>query len=126
MNYRLALKLALETKPSGEVGSHGALGWAVLRLADKPAQFSGQGALPVDLLDGPVEVRAILYENPQEMHDPMPLAAQQERLSQIMKTLPDGCTLVRVLFDGAAYTKWRGERPDTSAMRSEWANSLEL
>lgn len=119
MKYRLALKLA---EP---VLGQAALGWAMLRLKDGPPEI-GHGRLPYGKMRGQGEVRVVVYDDPGQMLEPMPVAAFEERLKMLSGTLPDDCELVRVPFDAIAYTDWRGTRSDSHELRSEWALALQI
>jgi hypothetical protein len=114
MKYRLALKLA-----EPEIGE-AALGWAMLRLKDE-APETGSARLPYRRLRGRGEVRVLVYTDPADMIDPMPIDDHEYRLKMLSGTLPDECEIVRVLFDKPAYLAWLGDRLDNHQARSEWA-----
>lgn len=130
MKYRLALKLALSSAPDGRKAEQkAALGWAVFKLNGKEEQTTGGNMLPYDAIEeGPGECRVVVYDKPENMLEPMPLAQHEERMRVVLATLPEDCTVVRVPFDAAGYHAWRESvgRKDTHECRAEWANHQEI
>jgi hypothetical protein len=124
MKYRLALKLAGVLTEDGQRTAQAALGWAVIRLKDKPMQTTGEGPLPYDQIANATEARIVVYADPAEMLEAMPLASFEAKLKVLEGTLPEACKVVRVPFDGPAYTAWRAARADSHSLRAEWANTV--
>lgn len=121
MKYRLALKLAYAGKTNG-LSIGGALGWAVLKL--KESIYQGSGNIPLDDMEGPGEVRVLVYDEPAEMLEPMPLDVFEKRLRSVLKTLPKDCVVIRVRFRAADFAEWARKQAklDTHDNRAAWAN----
>ncbi len=126
MKYRLALKLGGVLAEDGQRTAQAALGWAAIRLQDKPAQTSGDGPLPYEQISRATQARIVVYTSPGEMLEPMSLAAFEAKLKVLTGTLPEACKVVRVPFDGPAYAAWLAGRSDSHSLRAEWANGVQL
>lgn len=127
MKYRLALKLDNANKPlDGRPASGGAIGWAVIRLGQP--KTAGVDQLPYDDLGGPGEARVVVYDRPDDMFEPMPLADYEQRIKVVIGTLPDDCVVTRVPFCRVEFLKWleKNTQPDSHQARANWANTLRL
>lgn len=129
IRYRLALKLGSDDEEKGK----SALAFAVMRLPEQAApelEASGQGPeLPpaaVEKMGEGSVLRVVVYESEADMIEPMPKAAFDARLEQILQELPPGVVLEKVLFDRARFDAWRAGRPDSHQTRAEWVNTLEF
>lgn len=120
--YRLALKLDKDQSGYGRA----ALAAAVVRLGkrpDGPPEWVGEGATLPPLPMVPSEVSVVVYSRPEDMLEPMPLDRAEQRLAEVLATLPQGIRIHRVQWDATSYQKWRRGRrvADSHQARAEWA-----
>ena len=124
------MKLDRADQDSPALYGKGALAGAVFRLPKGKLERTGTGSLPDEFLtgDGPSEVRVVVYERSEDMLEAMTLEQFEERLKDVMGSLPAGCLLLRVPFDRPAYEAWRAQRSlaDGNETRASWAAELEL